>query len=71
MYTIKYLGKPVLLRELIDTDGLSDSEILGPEILEKVKKFYTKSSKKITKEQTEYYQSLLKIKPKCFTIRGV
>ena len=32
MYTIKYLGEPVLLRELIDTDGLSEAEILGPEI---------------------------------------
>jgi len=68
LYTIKYLGKPVLLRELIDTDGLSEAEILGPEILEKVKKFYTKSSKKITKERSEYYQAYLKIKPKSVEI---
>ena len=68
MYTIKYLGNPVLLRELIDIEGKSEEEILGPEMLEKVKKFYTKSSKKITKKQTEYYQELLKIKPKSIEI---
>lgn len=64
MYTIKYLGKRTPLGELIDIEGLTDSEILGPEMLVKVKKFYTASSKKITKERTEYYQPMLKIKPK-------
>ncbi len=68
MYTIKYLGKPILLREIIDLDGFSEAEILGPEILKKVKKFYTINSKKITKERSEYYQSLLKIKPKSIEI---
>ena len=68
MYTIKYLGEPVLLSELINVDALSDAEILGPEMLEKVKKFYAKSSKKITKERSDYYQAFLKMKPKSVEI---
>ena len=68
MYTIKYLGNPVLLNEIIDIDGLSEVEITGAVMLEKIKKFYTKSSKKITKERTEYYQNLLKVKPKSIEI---
>jgi len=68
LYTIKYLGNPVLLNEIIDIDGLSEVEITGAVMLEKIKKFYTKSSKKITKERTEYYQNLLKVKPKSIEI---
>ena len=68
MYTIKYLGEPVPLGELVNIDGLSDAEILGPEMLEKVKKFYAKSSKKITKERSDYYQAFLKMKPKSVEI---
>lgn len=64
MYTINYLGKKTPLGELIPIDGLTEAEILGPEMIIAIKKFYTKSSKKITKERTEYYQGLLKTKPK-------
>jgi len=67
-FTIKYLGSQVPLSQMIELEGLTDEEVKGPEMLEKLKKFYAKSSKRITKERTGHYQSILKTKPKSIEI---
>jgi predicted metal-dependent hydrolase len=58
----------VPLNELMDINELAETEITGAAMLEKIKKFYVKSSKKIAKERTEYYQNMLKVKPKSIEI---
>lgn len=63
MYKIKYLGEQVNLSDFIEIENLSYEEII-----ERTKKFYEKASKKITKERSEYYEKILKIKPKSIEI---
>lgn len=58
-----YLGKEVLLHELIDT-GERDPEKLKLEL----KKFYFSSLKKLVAERLPRYQTLLKVKPKSVEI---
>lgn len=60
---IKHFGKLKPLDEVLDTEGLTDQEILDTII-----KFYISSSKKITKERTKYYQERLKVVPKSIKI---
>ena len=60
---IKYLGEIRPLDEVINTDGLSEAEML-----DEVNKFYIKSSKKVTKERTKMYQETLKVAPRSIKI---
>ena len=63
MYRIKYLGELVNLGDFMETEGLSHEEIL-----EKVKKFYAKRSKEITRERSTHFEKILKVKPKSIDI---
>lgn len=58
-----YLGKEVLLHELIET-GERDAEKLKLEL----KKFYFSSLKKIVAERITHYQKVLKVKPKSIEV---
>lgn len=60
---INYLGKAVLLNDMIEVEGLLESELL-----EAVVKFYEKNSKLITKERSRHYQKMLKVTPKSIKI---
>ncbi|MDD3137916.1 MAG: M48 family metallopeptidase [Lachnospiraceae bacterium] len=63
---IQYLGGIVALEEVICSEGLSDAEVKDA-----VYKFYTKSSKQITKERTKIYQELLKVTPRSIKIEKI
>lgn len=63
---IQYLGGIVALEEVICSEGLSDAEVKDA-----VYKFYTKSSKQITKERTKIYQQLLKVTPRSIKIEKI
>lgn len=60
---IKYLGEVKPLDEVINIEGLNESEIL-----DELNKFYMRSSKQITKERTKIYQELLKVTPRVIKI---
>lgn len=60
---INYLGKAVLLNDMIEVEGLLESELL-----EAVVKFYEKNSKLITKERSRHYQKMLKVTSKSIKI---
>ena len=63
---IQYLGGIVALEEVICSEGLSDAEVKDA-----VCKYYTKSSKQITKERTKIYQDLLRVKPRSIIIERI
>lgn len=54
-----YLGKAFFLNELIDTEDLTEEELII-----NLKKFYISSCKKIVNQRVKLYQKQLRVKPK-------
>ena len=58
-----YMGRPCKLSELLDT--IPEDEAAIPVLL---KKFYTKHTKEIIKKRVKYYEGIIGVKCKSFTI---
>ena len=60
---IKYLGGAVPLDEVIPLESLAEDEVADA-----VARFYTRSSKQVTKERSKLYQEQLKVAPRSIKI---